>query len=180
MVGLIAMFLHEGRSHIRLALVVFSGLFANTLLPLAVSAQSTEPKPSLASIQVRLFQNKTGTLSENVLGETAKDLRNSVSGPDSTNAALVVVEVTGPPRAVFNGFFGKKSLFHVRVVAKEKKTNSLLNQSQTIPALGENGKVYLGFWIIPNGCEPVHLVASIPDVSPVSSLSAELNFSCGE
>jgi hypothetical protein len=171
------MFLHEGRSHIRLAMV---GIFATTLFPPAVSAQSTEPKPSLASIQVRLFQNKTGTLSENILGETAKDLRNSISGPESTNAALVVVEVTGPPRAVFNGSFGKKSLFHVRVVAKEKKANSLLNQSQTIPALGENGKVYLSFWMMPNGCKPVHLVASIPEVSPASTLSAELNFSCGE
>jgi hypothetical protein len=175
------MFLHQGPSHNRLALIVFSGLFANTLFPLAVSAQATEPKPSLASIQVRLFQNKAGTLSENVLGEVAKDLRNSISGPDSANAALVVVEVTGPPRAVFNGFFGKKNLFHVRVVAKEKaRANSLLNQSQTIPALGENGKVYLGFWMMPSGCEPVHLVASIPEVSPANTLSAELNFSCGE
>jgi hypothetical protein len=175
------MFLHERCSRSRLALIVFSGLFANTLFPPAVSAQNTAPKPSLASIQVRLFQNKTGALSENVLGANAKELRNTISGPDSTNAALVVVEVTGPPRAVFNGFFGKKNLFHVRLVANEKtKATSLLNQSQTIPALGEDGKVFLGFWILPTGCEPVHLVASVPEVSPASTLSAELNFSCGE
>ncbi len=154
---------------------------AAMLLPLAARAQSSGPQPSVSSIRVHLFQNKTGTLSENILEQKDRELRNSFVGEKASSAALVVIEVSGPPRAVLNGFFGKKSLFHVRLTLRETRPNGRpIAQTQKIPTLGDDGKVYLGFWTVPGGCVPLHLVAVIPESSPSKPLSADLNFSCGD
>ena len=166
----------------RYALAASVALLAATLSAPAAQAQKGERVPSLSAMRVHLFQDKTGTLSEDVLARSDQALRNSFAGENSANAALVVVEISGPPRAAFNGYFGKSSLYRVRLTAKESGAHPavLSDQTRTIPVLGENGKAYLGFWIVPGGCAGVSLRAVIVERPSSKALINDLNFSCGE
>jgi len=155
-------------------------------VPVASCAQTpagTEPvdAPALSGMRAHLFENKTSKLSDDVLDAKDPGLWNIVAGARSANAALVVVEVSGPSGGTYTGHFGARTKYQVRLVATEKgRARRLLDQSQVIPVLSAEGKVYLGFLIHPGGCAPVRLSASIvgPRASP--RIEKSLNFACGE
>ena len=138
--------------------------------------------PTVAGMRVHLFRNKSATLSEDVLARDQQDLVNTKAGPESTNAALVVVEVAGPPGGTYTGFFGPKTHFRVRLVAQEqgRKPSRLLDQMQTIPVLDDKGRVFLGFWLMPGGCAPVVLTATIAELPSAKPMQKTLDYACGE
>lgn len=66
-------------------------------------AEEATPQVSLVSISARLFLNRTGSLSADVLKDEKIELRNRIAGDDATDAVLVVVGVSAPTNAVPGG-----------------------------------------------------------------------------
>src|SRR5262245_54186556 len=94
--------------------------------------------PSLRAVRVQLLQNETGTLSGDALQPGFGDLVNMVAGPDSINAALVWLEISGPPLAVYNGRVDSDGKYAVRLVATDLNRGvRLLDQRQEIPVLSD-------------------------------------------
>jgi hypothetical protein len=157
-----------------------------TLAPLALSAQAQatrapEPRPAISGMRAYLFHNKSGALSdEDILGPSKPALWNTVAGPDAAASTLVVIEVSGPAGAAFNGSVSPETRYVVRLVAREEPGKVLLDQRQVIPVLGEEGKVSLAFLLHQNGCVPVRLTASIVGRRSAPSLQRSVYFACGE
>ena len=58
-------------------------------------------------MRAHLFQNKRGVISEDVLAKPG-GLANTIAGPDSANAALIVVEVSGAPGGTYTGISARQ------------------------------------------------------------------------
>jgi len=157
-------------------------MILTTIGPATAGAEQVnvnKPGPSVAGMRVHLFQNKSATLSDDILLRDQQDLINVIAGPESTNAALVVVEVAGPPGGTFNTL---KTHFRVRLVAQEqgRKPARLLDQTQIIPIFNDKGSVFLGFWLMPSGCAPVVLTATIAELPSPKPVQKTLYYGCGE
>lgn len=153
--------------------------------PPALGAQARDGRternvPTISGMRAHLFENETGQLSDDILGRTPSRLWNTIAGPHSANATLVVVEVSGPPSGTFNGFFGPQTKYLVRVVAREGARKLLLDRAQVIPVLSEQGKVNVAFLVQQSGCVPVRLTATIVGQRPGKPVERSLNFACGE
>jgi len=151
----------------------------------AIGAQTgsteLEPKvPAISAIHAHLFRNKSGTWSEDVLDPKYGGSWNTIAGPNSANATLVVVEVSGPPRGTYTGYFGPETKYMVRLVAREGENRLLLDQTQVIPVLDDRGRVLLAFLLHQSGCRPVQLAASIVGKRAAKPVIQSLNFACGE
>lgn len=147
----------------------------------AQSASSPATVPTLSGMRALLFQNKTGDWSPDVLSPEHRDLlSNSIAGPTSANATLVVIEVSGPPGGTFTGYFGRATKYSVHLVAREGTRKIILDQTQTIPVLNDQGKVSLSFLVHQTGCLPVRLTASIVGDHAPPAIQKSLNFACAE
>jgi hypothetical protein len=165
---------------IQLAIVASAGIAIGADRPhtaqrLDTVRASDELRPNLAGMRVQLFQYKTATLSDDVLLRDRQNLINVFTGADAANSALVIVEISGPPRRSFTGV-------KVHLIAQElnRKTSRLLDQTQEIPVFSESGRVFLGFWLVPGGCAPVVLTATLVGVSSSKPMQKNLDFVCGE
>jgi hypothetical protein len=155
-------------------------LVSITLFVDNVHAQ-TAVVPGIGHVEARMFLNKSATWSDNVLDAKADALRNTIAGPAASNTVLVVVEITGAPGGTYNGFFGPKSKYAVHLTARETGRNvKLLDQSQVIPVLDDQGKAYVAFLLHPQGCKPVQLIARITGQGAGKPVEKSLDFSCGE
>jgi len=163
-----------------LALAVTSACAPAPAAGQAPSASRNRDVPAIAGMRAHLFQNKKGEWSEDVLAPQYGGSWNSVAGPNAANATLVVVEVSGPPGGTFTGFFGPETRYRVRLIAREGAKRVLLDQTQTIPVLNDQGRVSLAFLLHHGGCAPVRLTASIVGARPSKPLQRSLNFACGE
>ncbi len=153
--------------------------------PAPVAGQTASPSrggdvPSITGMRAHLYQNKKGDWSEDILAPSYGGSWNSVAGPNAANATLVVVELSGPPGGTFTGFFGPETRYRVRLVAREGSKKVLLDQTQTIPVLNDQGKVSLAFLVHQTGCAPVRLTASVLGARPSKSFQRSLSFACGE
>ena len=94
----------------------------------------------------------------------------------------MILEVSGAPGGTYTGFFGPETKFSVRLVAQEPKRQpmSLLDRTQAIPVLNEQGKGYIPFLLYQSGCAPVRLTASVVGRQPSRPLERTLPFACGE
>jgi hypothetical protein len=146
----------------------------------ASGAVAPSDGPTISGMRARLFRNKTGEWSEDILAPGYSGSWNSIAGPNAANATLVVVEVSGPPGGTFTGYFGPQTKYRVRLVAREGARKVLLDQAQTIPILNDQGRVSLAFLVHQAGCTPVRLTASIVGARPSKPLQRSLNFACGE
>ena len=152
----------------------------------AASAQQTgrgktavDP-PTVIGMRAHLFQNKRGEISEDVLAKPG-GLANTIAGPDSANAALIVVEVSGAPGGTYTGYFGPSTDYRVKLVAQEegRKPRLLLNQTQRIPVLNDKGRVYLSYLVNQSGCAPVRLTATIVGARAGKPFERTLDLACG-
>jgi hypothetical protein len=160
-------------------------LLAAAQAAFCAQGDNTEPAvaPTISDVRAQLFQNKTATWSEDVLDPKYGGLWNTIAGPGSSNAALVVVEVSGAAGGTYTGFFGPGTKYAVRLVAREVGRNAkVLDQSQTIPVLNDQGKAYLAFMVHQDGCKPVNLKVTVVGVGLRAGKPVErsLNFACGE
>lgn len=136
--------------------------------------------PAIGAVHAHLFQNKTAAWSADVLAPGYAGSWNSIAGPTSANATLVVVEVTGPPGGTFTGHFGPDTRYGVRVVAREGTKKTVLDRTQTVPILNERGKVSVAFLFYQSGCTPVRLTVSIVGAHAPKPVQKSLSFACGE
>ena len=136
--------------------------------------------PTVIGIRAHLFQNKRGTISDDVLDKPG-GLANTIAGADSANAALIVVEVSGAPSGTYTGYFGPATDYRVKLVAREggRKPRVLLNHTQRIPVLNDKGRVYLPYLVNQSGCAPVMLTATIVGVGAGKPFERTLDLSCG-
>jgi hypothetical protein len=163
-----------------LAIAVILALSSRVVAQTPAGASSTGGIPSISGMRAHLFQNKTGAWSDNVLAPDYGGSWNSIAGPAAANATLVVVDVSGPPGGTFTGFFGPKTRYRVRLVAREGQEKVLLDQTQTIPVLNDQGKVSLAFLLHQGGCAPVRLTAFLVGSRPSKPVRQSLHFACGE
>lgn len=153
----------------------------SALLLLCTVATSAPPAPKVSALRLHLFENKSGHLSDNLLASPDPGLWNSIAGPHAASSAMVVVEVSGQPSAAYNGRAGGLPRYTVRLNASERgRSRPLLDQQQPLPVLGENGKVYVAFMILPSGCTAVQLVASLVGPNAAPPVRAAVPMACGE
>ena len=99
------------RSRVGFALLLATiGLVTVGHAPSAQQKQSSTVaggQPTVIGIRAHLFQNKLGTISDDVLGKPG-GLSNTIAGADSANAALIVVEVSGAPGGHAPGTSGRR------------------------------------------------------------------------
>jgi hypothetical protein len=162
------------------ALAATSACAPATVAGQAPSASRSADVPAIGGMRAHLFQNKKGEWSEDILAPQYGGSWNSIAGPNAANATLVVVEVSGPPGGTFTGFFGPETKYRVRLVAREGSRRVLLDQTQTIPVLNDQGKASLAFLLHQSGCTPVRLTASVVGARASKPLQRSLNFACGE
>ena len=156
-------------------------LILSTLLTAVSMAASRPAAPTVSAIRVQMFENKTGRLSSDVLAGPNPGLWNSIAGVDSSNAALVIIEVSGEPSAVYSGRLGALPSYFVRLRAVERGlSRPLLDQRVALPPMGTDGMTRMPFLIYPGGCTAIELSASLigPDVGP--PMRATLPMACGE
>ena len=165
---------------------VKSIVFAVALATMAGTLYAQSPKvdrgaPTLSGMRAYLFHTKTAALSDDVLDPKHGGLWNTIAGPNAANATLVVVEVSDPPNGTYPGQAGSGTNYMVRLVAREdKRSTRLLDQSQVIPVLGDQGKLYVAFLLHQGGCAPIRLTATIVGPRSTAPLERSLNFACGE
>ena len=128
----------------------------------------------ISAIQARLFYEKTGTFSENVLTERGFDLWNTPF--DSTYSTFVVVELEGVPQYLETP--RRIELTARYVPLGGGKRSVALRHVEVVRNGSEDGKAYAGFWIRNTGCEPVYLTARLAGRRRRSR--ATINFGCGE
>jgi hypothetical protein len=137
--------------------------------------------PAISQVRVHLFQNKTAAWSDDILDPKFGELWNTIAGPGASNAALVIIEVSGTAGATYSGFFGPSTKYAVRLVARDVgRTAKAIDQSQTIPVLNDQGKGYLAFMFHQDGCKPVRLSATIVGLRAGKPVEKSLDFACGE
>jgi len=151
----------------------------------AVAAQSPATSrpgdtPAISGVCAHLFQNKKGGWSEDVLAPQYGGSWNSIAGASAANATLVVVELSGAPGQAYANFASSGSKYAVRLVAREGRRKLLLDQTQTMPVLNDDGRVSLAFLLHQGGCVPVELTASIVGPRAPPPVQRSLNFACGE
>jgi hypothetical protein len=136
-------------------------------------------EPVISAIRVHLFFNKSATWSGDLFEAKPSSLANSMSGPEASNASLVVIEVSGPPGAAYSGTGDPLSKRAVHLVARAAG-KSVIDRSQPIPVLSDAGKAYLAFMIYPSGCNSIQLIATLVGAGRTESKEKSLDFACGE
>jgi hypothetical protein len=136
--------------------------------------------PVIRTMRAQLFLNKKGAWSGDVLAAGAPDLRNSGAGPDASNATLVIVEVAGEAGANYTGSLGTGTKYSVRLVAREGRDKTILDQTQRIPVPDARGTVHLPFLLRQGGCSAIVLRASIVGAVAGKPVERTLAFTCGE
>jgi hypothetical protein len=130
-------------------------------------------------MRAQLFYSDRGTFSRNILPEPGSppfELFNVITGEGSAEgyaeATLVVVEVTGEPRAASE--FGRSVELTATVDGRVT-----LRQTVGLGSLSERGRFFAPFWLYDTGCRPVHLSARIVGRGqPSTPLRAEIPFLC--
>ncbi|MBK7661691.1 MAG: hypothetical protein IPJ28_22335 [Betaproteobacteria bacterium] len=143
-------------------------------LALAALAQSPTLRPiRLESIQSRLFQAHSGTLSK-PLDETTP-LHNVIIGEggvsEPSTSTLVTVTFQGFPRDF-------DARWRVEFTAKERGGKTILSAGKPLGVLSDKGIYQVGFWLPETGCVPIELTATLRGTT--QSKSAALAFRCGE
>jgi hypothetical protein len=144
-------------------------------------APAQQQAPTISAVRAHLFRAKTADWSEDVLAR-GFDGWNTIAGPDAANATLIVLEISGSPGGTYTGFFGPATKYTVRLVAREAKQKPppLLDRTQPIPVLGDQGKAYVPFLLYQRGCSPIRLTATIVGAKPPGPIERTLAFACGE
>ncbi|MBS1998430.1 MAG: hypothetical protein JSS86_19030 [Cyanobacteria bacterium SZAS LIN-2] len=142
----------------------------------AASAQAAKAEGSihLDTIQVRLYLNSNGTLSEPLTGK--EGLWNVIIGGGDigtpSNEMLVDVSLRGTDVR-----FAKNRKVTLRV-SDAKSGKSIARFSSQIGAIGQSGQYHVPFLIRGTGCEELLLSASLSG-SP-EHIERRIPFACGE
>ena|SRR3989442_3237204 len=135
----------------------------------------------IGEVRAYLWHEKLGRLStDDVFRLPSGSLWNIPYGPDdspSSRAALIVVEVTGPP----DGSAPRRVLeFSATARLRDGRTSVLLRKSVPLARLNAQGSYYVPFLLHDTGCVPIELHAEIRGQRNKVSVDKLLDFRCGE
>jgi hypothetical protein len=138
----------------------------------------------ISEIQARLFNSKTGALSENVLAKGAPELGNVASGDLASVSTFVTVKISFGE----NGSIPANAM--VRLTASESpaqpfgkkpgKQLLLLSAASKLGPADVDGNTFVGFWLNRTGCRTITLKASLTGAGKASSVTKILPFACYE
>ncbi len=142
------------------------------------SQPSLVAAPEITAIRVQLFQDKTGSWSEDILQSRDRGAWNSVAGEHSANAALVIVEISAPRDG---RYFRPPAKYRVQLVASEpRRAAPLLDRSQAVPMLNDAGKAYVPFLFYQGGCVAVRIDVTLVGPRRTRPVQEILALACGE
>ncbi len=142
------------------------------------SQPSLAAAPKIIGMRVHLFQDKSGSWSDDILLSKDRGAWNSIAGEHSANAALVIVEVSAPSRG---NYFHVRPTYTVHLVARERgRAAPLLDRSQAVPPLNEDGKAYVPFLLYQGGCASVRIDVTIVGPRRTTPVQELLALACGE
>ena len=153
--------------------------------PSCAAAQSTLPArgtpavPAVSALRVQLFENKSGSWTDDVLATPPAGSWNSRAGPHASDTTLIIIEVRGQADANYSGRAGAAARYVLRLVATER-ARPLLDQSQPLPVMGPDGKAHVAFLVRPSGCAPLRLRASMVGRHTAQATEVVVPFACGE
>lgn len=155
----------------------FSALFGLGLL--AASSASAFAQVAVEEIRAQLFLERTGRLSENLVG-TKKVLRNTVIGEgdvgEPADALLVTLAFTGAKNTKSSDKIAR-DLASLTVRQKAKTGEKILLRRVYGGFLfGEEGRIHKAFLLDSATCAPLEIEVKVGR----SRKEAKLDFSCGE
>jgi hypothetical protein len=154
-------------------------LLALTVLMAALSTSDAAAQVAIAEIRAQLFLERSGKLSENLVG-AGKTLRNMVTGEGEAGEPADAVLVT----LVFTGAKNTKSSDRIArdlasVTVKQKtKTGERIALSRVYGGFlfGETGRIHKAFLLDNATCAPLDIEVKVGR----SSKTARIDFACGE
>jgi hypothetical protein len=124
------------------------------------------------SIEVRLFYNHSGTLSEKLTGK--ESLRNTMIGGGDAKEASTSILVTVVLWGTHGGFVPQSE---VTLLVKSARSGKVLSrQKQRVGVLSDAGTYHAPFLVNHTGCEPLLITAS----SGSHQKETTVPFTCGE
>lgn len=151
------------------------------LLLLARAALAGPAVPRVEAVRLQLFETKTGRFGEALAASPPRGLANIGSGPQASNAVLVVVEVRGEPDTLYSGRRDAAPRYALRLVASERgRARPLLEQTQPLPAMNTEGQAFLAFLLHPGGCASLRLNVSLVGRHAAKPTELQLPLACGE
>lgn len=156
--------------------------FALAVLLLIARATIAGPLvPHIEAVRLQLFETKTGRFGEALPATPQRGLANIGSGPQASNAVLLVVEVRGQPDVRYSGQRDAAPRYLLRLVAHERgRGKPLLEQTQTLPAMNGEGQAFLAFLLHPGGCAPLRMNVSLVGPRAAKPTERHLPLACGE
>ncbi len=146
----------------------------------AASAINADPIAKI-SLQAKLFNAKSGTLSADVLAPGAPELFNVVARDDPSTSSLVLVAVALADGKVL------PSDARVRLVARERasrgaRARTVVDKTIPLGAVSQGGTTHMVFWLPDVGCRAVDLKATLTVARQRISLAANsvIPFACNE
>jgi hypothetical protein len=163
----------------RISLWIATAASAFTIFNVCAKNFEAPPPVIVLGIEARLFHNKTGTFSDNVLGTAAQGLQNVFAGEKSSVSTLIVVKLSlaEPKRAVNDA--------KVRLIARKQRfrqtgSTLLLDQVAELGAPNKEGVSYVGFWLQGTDCGSVNLKVIVTADKRSMSTTDSIAFQCGE
>lgn len=143
------------------------------LLVAPAAAQQAAPTAStvrIGEVRVHLFQERTGTLSENLLGSDPPGLGNVVISDDPANSFLIVVGVDGPPDS-----FQERAELQITIRTQGGRPGTV---ERRFPGLlfGRSGRVHKAMMVHDRVCQPAEIEVRIGR----ETRRANIGFRCGE
>lgn len=152
------------------AAVLMAGLFAG---------QEVHAQVAVEDVRVQMFLERSGTLSENIVG-SKKSFRNMVTGEgdagEPAESVLVTLVITGPKNTVSSDKIAR-DLASVTVTQNTKQgPKVLLRRAYGGFRFGETGKIHKAFYLDNATCAPLEVDVRLAR----SRKTAKVEFSCGE
>jgi hypothetical protein len=137
------------------------------------AAQQAAPRAApirIGEVRVHLFQEGTGTLSENLLGRNPRVLGNVIIADDPANAFLVIVRLDGPPDS-----FQERAELQITVRTQGPRPGTVERRFSGL-LFGRTGRVHKAIMVHDQVCAPADIEVRIGR----ETRRATLGFRCGE
>jgi hypothetical protein len=114
-------------------------------------AQQPTVAVRIAEVRAQLFQERTGTFSNDLLGPNPPELGNVIIGDDPANAFLLVVTLEGPPRS-----FQRDAVLQVTVRSRGGRPAPYNRRARGF-LFGESGRTNQAMLVHDHVCQPVEI-----------------------
>jgi hypothetical protein len=150
------------------------------LLVLRVLHQA--PDVRVRGLQARLFCDRTGTLTDDIIGDPPRVLWNTIIGAGEAGCAststLVLAVIEGPKGEYLRGV---RVALSARYVAEGRHGRTVtVTDTVDLGIPGPDGLLYAPLWLSRTGCSHVRLRATVLGAAHRSVVEKTVPFDCGE